>query len=233
MKIIIPFALSIALISCTDKPQKTIELNSEIDSVSYAIGFSFASSITQLQKEIPELNTDIINISVKENFSSSTESMIDSALAQQIIQSYFMKKQLEQEAIEKESYTPIIEEGEKFLADNSKREGVVTLPSGLQYEIIVDGKGPKPTLTDEVEAHYHGTLLDGTVFDSSLKKDEPFSTPVNRVIPGWTEALQLMNVGSKWKLYIPYNLAYGERGAGQMIGPYSTLIFEIELINIK
>ncbi len=230
MKIIIPFILSIALISCTDKPQKTIELNSEIDSVSYAIGASIASNISQ---QLPELNMDIINSSLKENFNSSNKTLIDSASSQQIIQSYFMKKELEQKATEKESFTPVIEEGEKFLANNSKNEGVVTLPSGLQYEIIVEGKGPKPTLTDEVETHYHGTLLDGTVFDSSVDRGESISFPVTGVIKGWTEALQLMTVGSKWKLYIPYYLAYGERGSGQLIGPYSTLIFEIELINIK
>ena len=99
--------------------------------------------------------------------------------------------------------------------------------------MIKDGKGPKPSLTDEVETHYHGTLLDGTVFDSSVDRGESISFPVNGVIPGWTEALQLMSVGSKWKLYIPYNLAYGERGAGPMIAPYSTLIFDVELIGIK
>jgi FKBP-type peptidyl-prolyl cis-trans isomerase FklB len=114
-----------------------------------------------------------------------------------------------------------------------KKEGVTTLPSGLQYEVINDGTGPIPTIEDNVTTHYHGTLIDGTVFDSSVDRGEPASFPVGGVIKGWTEALQLMSVGSKWKLYVPYDLAYGERGAGAQIGPYSTLIFEVELISIN
>jgi FKBP-type peptidyl-prolyl cis-trans isomerase FklB len=110
---------------------------------------------------------------------------------------------------------------------------VITLPSGLQYEIMKTGEGPKPTLEDKVTTHYHGTLIDGTVFDSSVDRGEPASFPVNGVIKGWTEALQLMPVGSKWKLFVPYDLAYGERGTGPQIGPYTTLIFEVELISIN
>lgn len=125
-----------------------------------------------------------------------------------------------------------IAEGKAFLKANSQRKGVVTLPSGLQYEIIKEGKGPKPSANDKVKTHYHGTLIDGTVFDSSVNRGEPATFPVNGVIKGWIEALQLMPVGSKWKLYIPYDLAYGERGAGAMIKPYSTLIFEVELLEI-
>jgi FKBP-type peptidyl-prolyl cis-trans isomerase FklB len=124
-------------------------------------------------------------------------------------------------------------EGEAFLAENAKKEGVVTLPSGLQYKIIQQGSGRKPKLTDEVTTHYRGTLLDGTEFDSSYKRGEPTSFPVNGVISGWTEALQLMPVGSKWQLFIPSNLAYGMRGAGGTIGPNAALIFDIELIAIK
>lgn len=124
-------------------------------------------------------------------------------------------------------------EGLEFLADNGKREGVITLESGLQYEVITEGTGAIPALTDKVKTHYHGTLLDSTVFDSSVERGEPISFPVNGVIAGWTEALQLMKVGSKWRLFVPYDLAYGERGAGQDIGPYATLIFEIELLEIE
>jgi FKBP-type peptidyl-prolyl cis-trans isomerase FklB len=126
-----------------------------------------------------------------------------------------------------------MEDGKKFLADNSKRENVITLPSGLQYEIMKAGEGPKPNLEDKVTTNYHGTLIDGTVFDSSVDRGEPASFPVNGVIKGWTEALQLMPVGSKWKLFVPYDLAYGERGTGPQIGPYTTLIFEVELISIN
>lgn len=124
-------------------------------------------------------------------------------------------------------------EGEAFLAANKLREEVITTESGLQYEILVKGKGALPTKDDQVRVHYHGTLIDGTVFDSSVERGEPIVFGVTQVIPGWTEALQLMPVGSKWKLYIPYNLAYGENGAGAQIPPYSTLIFEVELLGIE
>lgn len=122
--------------------------------------------------------------------------------------------------------------GEAFLAQNATRENVVVTASGLQYEILTAGDGPKPTATQTVSTHYHGTLIDGTVFDSSVQRGQPAEFPVNRVIAGWTEALQLMGVGSKWRLYIPYQLAYGERGAGGAIGPYSALIFDVELLAI-
>lgn len=125
------------------------------------------------------------------------------------------------------------EEGESFLAANATRKGVVTLPSGLQYEIMKEGNGPKPKATDTVLCHYHGTLVNGTVFDSSVRRGQPAAFPVNGVIAGWVEALQLMPVGSKWKLFIPYNLAYGTRGAGESIPPYAALIFEVELLEIK
>ncbi len=124
-------------------------------------------------------------------------------------------------------------EGEKFLAENKTKEGVVTLPSGLQYKIVQAGTGATPTATDTVVTHYTGTLLNGKVFDSSVQRGEPATFPVNGVIPGWTEALQHMKVGGKWQLFIPADLAYGERGAGQMIAPNSTLIFDIELLEIK
>jgi FKBP-type peptidyl-prolyl cis-trans isomerase FklB len=123
-------------------------------------------------------------------------------------------------------------EGEAFLAQNGQRPEVVTLASGLQYEIITAATGPKPSAQDKVKTHYHGTLTDGTVFDSSIQRGQPTEFPVNRVIAGWTEALQLMPVGSKWRLYIPHHLAYGERGAGGAIGPYAALIFDLELLDI-
>ena len=154
------------------------------------------------------------------------EPKISGADAQKVIQNYFQKQQ----AKVSES---VIEEGKKFLTENSKKVGVVTLESGLQYEIIKSGEGAKPTINDQVTTHYHGTLLDGTVFDSSVERGQPATFPVSGVIKGWTEALQLMTVGSKWKLFVPYDLAYGERGAGPKIGPYTTLIFEVELISIN
>ncbi|MFT5054990.1 MAG: FKBP-type peptidyl-prolyl cis-trans isomerase FklB, partial [Oceanospirillaceae bacterium] len=123
-------------------------------------------------------------------------------------------------------------EGEAFLAENAKKDGITVLESGLQYRVITEGSGAKPAATDQVTTHYHGMLINGKVFDSSMDRGEPATFPVNGVITGWVEALQLMPVGSKWELFIPYNLAYGERGAGADIKPYSTLIFEVELIAI-
>jgi len=143
----------------------------------------------------------------------------------QVIQA---KVQAEQDAQAKEASA----EGEAFLAENAKRDEVHTTDSGLQYEVITDGEGEIPTAASTVRTHYRGTLIDGTEFDSSYSRNEPTEFPVNGVIPGWTEALQLMTVGSKWKLYIPYNLAYGERGAGGAIGPYQALVFEIELLAV-
>lgn len=123
-------------------------------------------------------------------------------------------------------------EGEQFLAENAKRDEITVTASGLQYEVITDGDGDKPSSTSTVKTHYHGTLIDGTVFDSSVERGEPAEFPVNGVIAGWTEALQLMGVGSKWRLYLPHELAYGERGAGAAIGPYAALIFDVELLEI-
>jgi FKBP-type peptidyl-prolyl cis-trans isomerase FklB len=153
------------------------------------------------------------------------DTVIDVNLANDIINKYF------QGAMERKA-EKAKEEGAAFLAENAKKEGVVTLPSGLQYKVVKMGDGPKPKASDKVTTHYHGTLIDGTVFDSSVERNQPASFPVGGVIQGWQEALQLMPVGSKWILYVPYNLAYGDRGAGPKIGPYSTLIFEVELLKI-
>lgn len=132
-----------------------------------------------------------------------------------------------------EQFESKLAQGDAFLAENAKRPGVHTTASGLQYEIIEEGSGIKPTATDKVLTHYHGTLLNGDVFDSSVKRGQPIEFGVNQVISGWTEALQLMPCGSKWRLFIPYHLAYGDRGAGGAIGPYETLIFEVELLAVK
>jgi FKBP-type peptidyl-prolyl cis-trans isomerase FklB len=131
-----------------------------------------------------------------------------------------------------EQHKDVVADGENFLAENAKKEGVVTLESGLQYEILTAGAGDKPSASSTVRTHYHGTLTDGTVFDSSVDRGEPAEFPVNGVIAGWTEALQLMPSGSKWRLTVPHNLAYGERGAGGAIGPFATLVFDVELLDI-
>ena len=128
--------------------------------------------------------------------------------------------------------TKLTAEGDKFLAENAERAEVSVTDSGLQYEVLTEGDGEKPLAASKVRTHYHGTLIDGTVFDSSYERGEPAEFPVNGVIPGWTEALQMMPIGSKWRLYVPHNLAYGEHGAGDRIAPYSTLVFDVELLDI-
>jgi FKBP-type peptidyl-prolyl cis-trans isomerase FklB len=224
MKNIITLSSIILFIACkTEKPKESVNLITELDSVSYSLGVNIGENI---KKQFEDINLDNFEAGIKDVLEKELEPKITDNQAQAIINSYFSKKQQKQSE-------SVIEEGINFLRENGKREGVTTLASGLQYEIIDDGTGPKPTIEDNVTTHYHGTLIDGTVFDSSVDRGEPASFPVGGVIKGWTEALQLMSVGSKWKLYVPYDLAYGERGAGGQIGPYSTLIFEVELISIN
>ncbi|MEE1090934.1 MAG: FKBP-type peptidyl-prolyl cis-trans isomerase [Paludibacteraceae bacterium] len=196
-----------------------------MDNTIYAVGLSFGQHLAQ--SKIKGLDY--------QSFAKGVEAMcegkqpeIDLKEAQELLNKFFAK--LEEES--KAQFAQVREAGEKFLAENAKRANVVTLPSGLQYEIITEAIGQKPVATDKVKVHYHGTLIDGTVFDSSVRRGEPATFGVTQVIQGWVEALQLMPVGSKWKLYIPYDLAYGEHGAGQMIAPFSALIFEVELLEI-
>ena len=199
------------------------KLTNEIDSVSYSLGVNIGEN---LKTQFPNINLKNFELAIKDVLDNQKEPKISGADAQKVIQNYFQKQQAK-------ASESVIEEGKKFLTENSKKDGVITLESGLQYEIIKSGEGAKPTINDQVTTHYHGTLLDGTVFDSSVERGQPATFPVSGVIKGWTEALQLMTVGSKWKLFVPYDLAYGERGAGPKIGPYTTLIFEVELISIN
>ena len=199
------------------------KLKTEIDSVSYCIGVNIGEN---LKNQFSDIDIKDFMNGINDVLSDKSEPKISNAEAQKILQEYFSKQQ---ELKSKKA----IEEGKNFLAENGKKKGVTTLESGLQYEVITRGEGAKPTLNDQVTTHYHGTLIDGTVFDSSVERGQPATFPVSGVIKGWTEALQLMSVGSKWKLFVPYNLAYGERGAGANIGPFTTLIFEVELISIN
>ena len=153
------------------------------------------------------------------------ETAISHNEAREIVNKYFTE-------LEEKMNAENIEKGKAFLAENAKKEGIVTLPSGLQYEVITEGTGIKPSANDQVKCHYEGTLIDGTLFDSSVKRGQPAVFGVSQVIKGWVEALQLMPEGSKWKLYIPSELGYGSQQAGEMIPPYSTLIFEVELIKV-
>ena len=156
---------------------------------------------------------------------NQTQSLTDQE-AQQLVNNFIQKQQ-------EEATRAIREEGERFLAENAKKEGVTVLPSGLQYTVITEGTGAQPLATDRVKCHYEGTLTNGQVFDSSYRRGEPAVFPLNGVIPGWTEGVQLMKEGAKYRFFIPYNLAYGEQGAGQAIPPYAALIFDVELISIE
>lgn len=203
--------------------EKKIDLTSKVDSASYAIGMQIGQNFAQ-QGLDTVMNIDLIIAGLKDQIAK--EAKLDITQTDKIVNDFFMEQQ-------KSASSGKIKEGEDFLKENGKREGVVTTASGLQYEVVTMGTGAKPTISSTVKTHYRGTLLNGTEFDSSYKRNEPISFPLNGVIKGWTEGLQLMPVGSKFKFYIPYHLAYGERGAGQLIGPYETLIFEVELISIE
>jgi FKBP-type peptidyl-prolyl cis-trans isomerase FklB len=199
------------------------------DKVSYSIGLDIGS---KLKAQSVEVNPEALLRGVNDGYSGAAPLMTDNEVRTTLValQKQLMAKQEERARVQGEKNR---KEGEAFLADNAKKEGVKTLPSGLQYKVIKEGTGPVPKATDRVETNYRGTLIDGTEFDSSYKRGMPAVFPVNAVIAGWTEALQLMKVGSKWQLFVPSKLAYGERGAGREIGPDATLVFEVELLGIK
>ena len=198
-------------------------MSQDIKDVSYSVGMSIAGSL--IQQNLQEISTEVLTEAISDMFAGK-EPKVSPEKANQIIQAYLQEKNEAQFAVNKTT-------GATFLAENAKKEGVTTTDSGLQYEVITKGNGAKPGPTDQVTVHYHGTLLDGTVFDSSVARNEPASFGVNQVIPGWTEALQLMQEGDKFKLYIPENIAYGANPhPGGPIQPYMTLVFEVELISV-
>jgi FKBP-type peptidyl-prolyl cis-trans isomerase FklB len=209
--------------------QETPVLKDQKDKVSYSIGMEIGKN---MKRQSLDVNPELLTRGVKDAFSDGKPLMTDEEMKEALMafQKEMMVKQQELAKIAGEKNQ---KEGEAFLAENKKKEGVITLPSGLQYKVIKAGSGNKPKATDTVSVHYQGTLVNGTEFDSSYRRGQPVSFPVNGVIPGWTEALQLMEAGAKWQIVIPSNLAYGDRGAGPQIGPNATLIFEIELISIQ
>lgn len=196
-------------------------LKNQADSFSYAIGVSIANFYRE--QGISNINSALVTKAMSD--CKTGKAVLNEGQVNSIIMAYMQEKRSEKSAGTRKA-------GEAFLAENKKNPGVITTASGLQYTILKEGTGPKPAATDKVKVHYHGTLIDGTVFESSVQRGEPIVYPVNGFVPGWIEALQMMTVGSKWKLFIPSNLAYGDNDSGPLIKAGSTLIFEIELLEI-
>lgn len=221
--------MTVGAAGCQNSGTKAeVKLTSQIDSVSYSLGVLIAENNKQQLKDAPgidQLNKQIFLAAYGKTLLGDSV-QIKAEKANETLTKFFDK-------MSKEISNKNLKAGEDFLTANKSKSGVVTLPSGLQYEILTNGTGAKPKADDVVKCHYKGTTIDGEVFDSSIERGEPAVFAVNQVIPGWTEALQLMPIGSKWKLYIPASLAYGEAGAGRTIEPNSALIFEVELLGIE
>ncbi len=229
MKLRLMAVLGIVLLACQVNAGENLVLKDQKDKVSYSIGMNIGNN---LKKQSIDVNPDVLAQGIKDALSGSKALMTEQEVNETIMA---FQKEMSAKQIErlKELGEKNKKEGEAFLAENKKKEGIITLPSGLQYKVINEGTGETPELTDVVTVNYRGTLIDGTEFDSSYRRGQPATFPVNAVIAGWAEALQLMKVGSKWQLFIPSDLAYGERGAGRDIGPNATLIFDVELLSIK
>jgi len=235
--VLLLMALSIIFVSAEAKSKKAKKTNvlpvvekvftNEVDSMSYALGLNVGADFSKNIAGIPggKSNIDLI-IKGFTTAMKGDSALMTSEFATEFFKGFIEKAQKADIEIKKA-------DGEKFLAANMTQEGVNASPSGLQYKVLVPSDGKKPSAQDTVKVHYHGTLVDGKVFDSSVNRGEPIEFPLNQVIKGWTEGVQLMGVGSKFKFFIPYNLGYGEQGAGGVIAPYSTLIFEVELLDIK
>ena len=194
-----------------------------MDKVSYALGIGIGRQLADMGAN--DIVTEDFAAAMKDVLTGA-QLQIDETEAQAMVQEYLQRKG-------EERLKNVKAEGEAFLAENAKKEGIVTLPSGLQYQVLQEGNSKSPKATDQVKCHYEGTLINGKVFDSSYRRGEPATFPLNGVIAGWTEGLQLMKEGAKYRFFIPFNLAYGTRGAGQDIPPYATLIFDVELIEVK
>ena len=239
-KILAVTVVGLSIVSCSNNTSQFKSSNSlatEVDSVSYALGLDMANKI---KTSFDEMNQDLVVQGFK-NGIDSTNLLVESKDINFILQSFFQKKQQEKMKKQQEEQAKKAEkefgeykkEGEKFLAENKTKEGVKTTDSGLQYIVLKEGKGDAPTATSRVKVHYHGTLTDGTVFDSSVDRGQPSEFGVNQVIKGWTEGLQLMKPGAKYKFFIPQELAYGPQQRGAKIKPFSALVFEVELLESK
>ena len=218
------------LLAVAAHAQEKVELKEPKQKISYAIGMDIGSN---LKRQEIDVDPKILAAGIADALTGKLQ--LTDAEAKQVINEFRTQMMAKMESKQKEAGDKNVKAGEDFLAANAKKEGVKTTASGLQYKVLKagDGKGKTPKPTDTVKVHYHGTLIDGTVFDSSVDRGQPATFPVNGVIAGWTEVLQLMKEGDKWQVYIPSKLAYGERGAGGQIGPNSALIFEVELLSVE
>lgn len=200
-----------------------------MNKLSYALGLGIGRQLAQMGAE--DLNIDDFSQAIKDILTGK-EPQVSDQEAQKLVTTFFEEQEAKQRAAAAEKYKDNKEKGEAWLANKAMEEGVVALPSGLMYQVLNEGSGKKPTAEDTVECHYEGRLIDGTVFDSSYKRGESATFPLNGVIAGWTEGVQLMSEGAKYRFFIPYQLAYGERGAGQAIPPFAALVFDVELIKV-
>ena len=200
-----------------------------MDKLSYALGLGIGQQLSQMGAS--DISAEDFAQAIKDVLEGN-ELKVSHREAQTIVQDYFQKQEQKLQAQRAEAGKAHKEAGEKYLAENAKKEGVITLPSGLQYQVLKEGNGKKPTAKDTVQCHYEGFLIDGTVFDSSIQRGEPATFPLQQVIAGWTEGLQLMQEGAKYRFFIPYRLVYGEGGAGNSIPPFAALIFDVELIQV-
>ncbi len=200
-----------------------------MDKLSYALGLGIGQQLSQMGAT--DISAEDFAQAIKDVLEGK-ELKVSHREAQGIVQDYFQKQEQKLQAQRAEAGKAHKEAGEKYLAENAKKEGVITLPSGLQYQVLKEGNGKKPTAKDTVQCHYEGFLIDGTVFDSSIQRGEPATFPLQQVIAGWTEGLQLMQEGAKYRFFIPYRLGYGEGGAGNSIPPFAALIFDVELIQV-
>jgi FKBP-type peptidyl-prolyl cis-trans isomerase FklB len=240
MKLRFAVALCLVLVAGQARAAGDVEIKTEKQKLSYSIGVNTGKSMKDsLKAQSVDVDPVILLKGLNDGILDAKPQMTEDEVKKvlEALQKTLMAKQQEQQAKQQEQAKAVAEknkkDGEAFLAANKKKEGVVTMPSGLQYKILTAGKGKSPKATDTVTVNYKGTTIDGTEFDSSYKRGKPATFPLNQVIPGWTEAVQLMKEGAKWELYIPSSLAYGERGAGANIGGNATLIFEVELLSIN
>ncbi len=222
MKLRVIVVLGILFLASQGNAQEKVVLKNQKEKISYSIGLNIGRNIgSDLKEQSIDIDPNILAKGIQDALSGANPLLSNEEIQETMVA-------LQREMSEKQK-----KRGEAFLSENKKKEGVKTLPSGLQYKVIKAGTGKKPKLNDTVTVHYRGTLIDGTEFDSSFRRGQPATFPVSGVIPGWTESLPLMEEGAKWQLFIPPNLAYGERGAGGLIGPNATLIFEVELISVQ